>query len=639
MDWDQELSDEQKVAASYTGGNARLLAGPGTGKTRSLTRRVLYLTAVQGVDPHDIVLLTFTRAAAAEMRRHVQAALGEGPAVPYINTLHAYALRTILHNEGAALLPLPVRIADDFEERWVILEDLKRLLDLDDVNEARKFLGDLADGWGSLAVDDEGWGQGRGPDPRFLGAWGEHRDRLGYTLRAELVYQLKKAFDHGLSLDDNPRHLLVDEYQDLNPCDLAVVKYLVAGGAELYGAGDDDQSIYGFRGGDPKAIREFERDYPGYGDLRLTECWRCDRGILDIGDFVARQDYERAPRETRPKSDAGPGKVALLCFPDQQAESEGVASLARWLRDSRGISEGEILVLLRSDDDARFSLPLVAAFDQAGVSVSVATDPLTVINENVSGGGRELVCTLRLLVSSRDSLAWRTLLMIRPNGVGPLARVALYELAKAKGWRFSEALTAVAEGREQCVQAAQVRAEYEALSSRLELWPPEDWGAVDELVQSVAEEVVRDDDVRDRVLGVLREVREESGADSLVLLLNALNVTLRAGERAEAAGRACIMTMHQAKGLEADAVFVVAAEDEYVPGRSHGPRENDERRLLYVSLTRARHYLYVTHCRERTGQQMRSGRSPGQSARTLTRFLSDVPLRSRSGMEYVRRLG
>lgn len=287
MAWDDDLDQEQKQAASHVGCHACLVAGPGTGKTLVITRRIVYLVDEKGVDPDSIVALTFTRAAAAELRRRVAEELGEERS-PRIWTLHSFALRQLLRNsELAPDILKPIRIADDWEERHIILEDLANTLGID-VRQARQKLWSLSAAWESLRADAEGWPE-PSPDPKFIGAWEEHRLVYGYALRAELVYRLKLAVEQyeGFDLEGASGHVLVDEYQDLNRCDLAVVRALVDRGAELFAAGDDDQSIYGFRRAYPQGIREFLQDYPGGVLLKLRVTKRCDPQILKLGQFVA----------------------------------------------------------------------------------------------------------------------------------------------------------------------------------------------------------------------------------------------------------------------------------------------------------------------------------------------------------------
>ena len=245
MAWYEGLTDEQKVAASFVDRDARLLAGPGTGKTRSLTQRVLFLIEEKNIEPSKITVLTFTRAASAELKSRIKEALPTRSPMPEISTLHAFALKTLLKNPARDRLELPLRIADDFEEKNIIYPDIKSILGLTHIKEVRILFKKLSAGWENLSADLDGWKE-RFPDPGFVGAWEEHRNIYGYVLRSELVYQFKNALEEGdLILPPTIDYLLVDEYQDLNACDLNVVKMISENGAELFCAGDDDQVFMG----------------------------------------------------------------------------------------------------------------------------------------------------------------------------------------------------------------------------------------------------------------------------------------------------------------------------------------------------------------------------------------------------------
>ena len=335
MSWSDGLLPEKEAAVTHTGTNARLLAGPGTGKTRTLTSRIAYVASELDVPHDEILALTFTRAAAGELRSRVSDMLSDTSSdLPQIATLHSFALQAILKHGAGNRLPSPIRIADDYEERWIIQEDLKEILGLHRVEEAQDLIQRLSADWETLAADEAEWAI-RFPDPRFIAAWREHRTIYGYTLRAELVYQLKLALEEGaIELTEAPSHLLVDEYQDLNACDLSVVNNMTKAGAELFAAGDDDQSIYGFRGAEPEGIRRFIREYAGSADLTLTECRRCAPNILEIALYVARQDTGRIEKPLNPYTASGLGNVHLLRFEDYTKEAVAIAKIARWLVDS-----------------------------------------------------------------------------------------------------------------------------------------------------------------------------------------------------------------------------------------------------------------------------------------------------------------
>ena len=197
MVWDTDLTTEQIYAASFLGSHARLLAGPGTGKTLTLTRRVLFLITEKDVDPSKITVLTFTRSAAAELRNRIKNELPEERSMPHISTIHSFALKMLLKNESArSRLQNPLFIANDYEEQNIIKKEMKSILGLSQIKKVNSLFNQLSADWETLSADVDNW-ESRFPDPKFLGAWKQHRKIYGYVLRSELVYQLKKALEEG----------------------------------------------------------------------------------------------------------------------------------------------------------------------------------------------------------------------------------------------------------------------------------------------------------------------------------------------------------------------------------------------------------------------------------------------------------
>jgi len=645
MAWDDNLLAEQRMAASHVGSHARLLAGPGTGKTLTLTRHICFLVTVQDVGAGSIQAVTFTRAAARELRQRVEGELGE-EVCPRISTLHSYALRQILTNANRVReLPQPIRIADDWEERNLILEDLKSLLNLQFVREARGLLNDLSADWQSLTADENDW-ERRFPNPRFLGAWREHRQVYGYTLRSELVYQLKKALEQrgDCELEGPLEYLLVDEYQDLNRCDLAVVNEISSRGIELFIAGDDDQSIYGFRKAHPEGIRRFSRDFRGAEELSLEICMRCDCGILDLGLFVAQQDLRRIEKEIRPEPGRGQGEVALLRFFNQDLEAAGIAGLCNHLIEHHGLHPDEILILVRSDRKGVFSGPIRERLEAAGIRVSARTD---IANPLDSGDGRAFLSFMRLAVRRVDNLAWRTLLQVWCHGIGSGAITALYDLARRRGTSFAQTILDAHENANLLPDNHRRRLS-NAISlvlNRIEdLFPmnvQEEQETRDELMDAVrraAENLIENVDLRESTLLEFDRAAEAVEATSIEELVRATEVASEDIEQEIEIGAVNLLTMHKAKGLTAEAVIIAAVEDQYIPGRAQGDAVDDERRLLYVSLTRARHHLFVTYCDRRTGPQRYTGRDSGRTARSLSQFLVDCPHAPVDGRGFIARL-
>ena len=240
-------------------------------------------------------------------------------------------------------------------------------------------------------------------------------------------------------LEGQIEYLLVDEYQDLNRCDLAVVQQIASRDVELFIAGDDDQSIYGFRKAHPEGIRRFPCDYSDATEFELEICKRCDRSILDLGLFVARQDPRRIEKAILPEPGIEEGEVEFLRFDHQNAEAEGIAEICTHLVTRRDLEPNDILVLLRTYRYRGFSRPIREKLEGASIPVAAATDMTDALDKD---DGRAFLAFLRLAIKSEDSLAWRSLLKAWCSGVGSGAISAVYELARSRGQTFAQTVIA-----------------------------------------------------------------------------------------------------------------------------------------------------------------------------------------------------
>ncbi|OFY01705.1 MAG: hypothetical protein A2X05_01150 [Bacteroidetes bacterium GWE2_41_25] len=622
-----DATSDQIEAIDHIGSHARLLAGPGTGKTKTLTRRVLSLILQHNADPESILLLTFTRLAAAQLKDEIKKVLEPlGKTIPQVSTLHSFALRQILHNSSRIdTLPRPIRIADDWEERYIIQEDLKKVLSLKEIGDVQNLINQLSTDWETLRIDEIGWEQ-QFPNPAFLGAWRSHKDQYGETLRAELVYQLKKQLNQSrdFQLDKEYKHILIDEYQDLNACDLAIVNELAKRGAELFVAGDDDQSIYGFRFATPEGIRNFEQIYQNSKKLALEICFRCDKNILHSAEFVASLDPKRLPKPTRPKDQAEDGEVLIVGFKDQNHEAEIIAKKIKSLI-AKDIKPDQITILLRSDRNGSLSKPIIEALKKQSVDVSLTTDSELESNNEY----RIVLSMIRLLVDQNDCLAWRTLLQVdKTNGLGDECIKNIWNYAQSKGIRFSVALQKIVESPSELEKFGQKIAKFvsEINVAIVELKAIQN---PIEAITATVDKFMSEGEIKEQVkkyfVGIL-ESQEKSDLESLIKIVSTSSEYIEQETKENAVN---ILTMHQAKGLSFDVCFIVGAEDEYIPGRNTGDKEGDERRLLYVSMTRARHKLFISYCNKRIGQQRHSGSNSGTEKRTLTRFLRDskIPIK------------
>ena len=309
--------------------HARVLAGPGTGKSATVVAWITDL--LEGDEPPKIRLLTFTRAATAELAEKVS----EHPesTVERPSTIHSFAIAALLRNPGSADFPEPLRVADDWEMAEIIRPQLAAMTRVTPTFVKNKLIPEMAANWESLEEN---------PDPdvdeavrnRVLGSWDQHRRVYGYTLLPELPDLFRRALETHDDLEGLDYQLLVvDEYQDLNACDLRVLRLLGDLGTAVVGVGDDEQSIYGFRKAAPEGIRRFPDDYADAGDYPLTISHRCGREIIRWARHVIEGEPERD--EDRPRLQAAEGapdgECALLSYRSAgRKRSASRSSLRTW---------------------------------------------------------------------------------------------------------------------------------------------------------------------------------------------------------------------------------------------------------------------------------------------------------------------
>lgn len=614
-----KLTPDQTKAVHHKGSHARLLAGPGTGKTFTLTHRVLSLVLNENVEPEGILLLTFTRLAAQQLREKLEEVLKpHNKDIPTVSTLHSFALRQILFNSKIIdTLPTPVRIADDWEERNIILEDLKTMLGLKKIDDVKDLFNRLSADWGNLNADEQGWEESF-KIPQFISAFREHKDLYGETLRAELVYQLKKSLNQNgeFKLDKEYKHILIDEYQDLNPCDLAIVKEFAVKGAELYVVGDDDQSIYGFRYANPRGIRDFPVNFDGAQKLALETCYRCDKKILSTAEFVANLDRDRLPKPTKPRDDAEDGEVKLLRFNDQYAEAKNIAKKIKSLIDSGTLAK-EIVLLFRGSI-GKLIIPIVEEFKKLGIPYTETVE--TEIDD--SKEYRIILSILRLLNDKEDNLALRTLLQLEKNNLGDKCIEAVHSICSSKKISFAQAIDEILDNPSMIKQGKKISEYMRSVNEKLTKY--KEITTLDDMITRVVEENMTECPLREKIQALFKKAiigEDQKLADFLRTLSTASEII----EQDVEGDGVNLLTMHQAKGLTYDVCFIVGIEDEYLPGRYAEANIDDERRLLYVSMTRARHKLYMTYCVKRINGQRHTGSNSGVENRQLTRFLKDIP--------------
>lgn len=493
----------------------------------------------------------------------------------------------------------------------------------------------MASNWESL-TDDEDVEVTDAERARFRGAWNEHRRVMGYTLLQELPFALRRALhDHddlsGIDID----LLIVDEYQDLNACDLEVLRLLsVKGDCAVIGTGDDDQSIYSSRMAAPEGIRRFLSDFYPSEDYPLTVSLRCGRRIIEWANYVIQGDPDRPLGHgvLAPLSGSADGEVALLSFKGETTEARGVADLVRILVD-KAVEPRDILVLTRTDNNGSFSKPIRAELEKLGIPYS---DPSYVQALLELADNRKLLEWLRLLVDANDSISWSSLLLLT-NGIGQGFFEYIYDLAKAKGVTFASELlrgyeTGFSSASTSASKVKEAMAEVLAWVAQTELpneQPQEGWGQW--IIGTVCkEEAISKPTPEFQKLLLSLDGLVESG-QSLGRYLAQIEPLGKDLALSQADG-VRIMIMRGSKGLTVRATIIAGVEDGLVPRPKCDLSE--ERRILYVAMTRAKDYLFCTWALRRRGPTARAG-DASANRRRYSDFLSGGTVESQDGKQFL----
>lgn len=625
--------EQQQLLAHDPGNHGRVLAGPGTGKSFTL---VAFLEKLLSLDePPKVKLLTFTRAATNELAQKVATIELAGDSKP--STVHSFAISVLLKNPGTADFPRPLRMADEWEQKNVVRPTLGKRLGVTPTK-VKKLVSKMAANWESLEGGMQ-LGVSEEEKAQFLGAWNEHRRVYGYTLVQELPHALLQALrNHDELTGTDFDMLLVDEYQDLNACDLAVLHELASRGCKVIAAGDDDQSIYSFRHAHPAGIREFPQQYEEAGDYTLSRPLRCGRRIVEWANFVIVGDPDRpADRAVLTPADAAEeGDVALLRFPGHVSEVNGVARLTKELIDEKGLAPSDILILVRSDHNQGFSRPLREKLEAEGIACSDPNVVQQVLDEPVNRG---VLATLRLLSSDRDSLAWATLLNLT-RGIGDRFFEYIYSKALPTQIWFAEALLAAHADEYPDAPAGPARGKAQELVANMLRWLEEeelptevpDNGWHQWILERIeAGELSKPSDEFLELLHAVEEELDGTASLSLDSLLSQLQPVGKDLYQSRAPG-VRIMTMVGSKGLTVEAAILVGVEEDVIPLPNCDV--NEERRILYVAMTRAKKFLFTTWAGQRRGQTARAGTGQTGQARNYSRFLLDGPVQSQDGDAY-----
>ncbi len=629
-----DLNAAQRRAVEHRGGPLLVVAGAGSGKTRVLTRRIAHLLAAGDAAPWEILAITFTNKAADEMRRRVVELVGPRAERMWVSTFHSACLR-ILRSHATRLGYQPsFSVYDDGDSRR-LLEIVIGELGLDSKRfPARSVAAVLGQakaelvGPGQFAEDSA-----FGGDPfrrRIADVYAEYQRRLVAANAMDfddLLHQaarlLQTCDDVREAYQERFRHILVDEYQDTNHAQNEIVLLLGRGHGNVTVVGDSDQSVYRWRGADIANILEFEEAFPNATTVILEQNYRSTQTILDVANAVIANNESRREKHLFTEGDAGE-QVCRYRAEDERDEAAWVASEIVRLRAVEHLAYGDVAIFYRTNAQSRV---VEEELVRAGIPYKVIGGTRFYDRREI----RDVLAYLRLLANPGDEVSARRVVNVPKRGVGNTSVLRLAAWAAASGRSFGEAL---AHGEEAGLNGKALKGTQDLAALLADLRDAATRVHPGELVELVAERSGYLADLRAEAaasgrgheaegrienVGELANVAAEY--DSLAELLETVALVADSDELDSDGTRVSLMTLHTAKGLEFPAVFLVGLEEGIFPhNRTLGePVElEEERRLCYVGVTRARRWLYLSHAWTRTLW--------GRQAQGLpSRFLSEVP--------------
>ena len=633
------LNAAQREAVLHFEGPLLVIAGAGSGKTRVLTTRIARLVEHHGVDPRQILAVTFTNKAAGEMRERIGRLLGREPSGMWVGTFHAIGARMLRSTAHLVGRTPNFTIYDEDDALGVVKRIMERHKISPKERPPKAIYASISDAKNALVSPREYETLAKDPHAKAVAL--VYNDLEGVLRQANAV-----TFDDLLVLPvqvlrENPqvlashrerfRWLLVDEYQDTNVAQYQFVKLLGGERGNVLVVGDDDQSIYGWRGADIRNILDFEKDFPSARVVRLEENYRSTPEILDLANVAISANAERRGKTLRATRASGE-RVTAVATLDERDEADFVADevLARRSSMQRPLLR-HFAVLYRTNSQSR---ALEEAFRKRGVPYRLIGAVRFYDRREI----RDLMAYLKLIANPADDEAFRRAVQVPKRGLGETTIDALAERAAA-----ARVPLLGAAGRADLVAGLRPAAraglaDFAALVHRFRARAAD--AAVDELLRELIDAIKygdylradgeqveeRLDNVRELITGAAETVADEGGEVGLTPLDHFLQrATLVAGVDAldPNADAVTMMTLHNAKGLEFPFVFMTGLEEGLFP-LSKALYDGDpkmleeERRLFYVGITRAEKKLYLTHAesRRRNGETLPSVPSS---------FLRDLP--------------
>lgn len=629
----KDLNPAQREAVEHVYGPLLIFAGAGSGKTRALTYRIAYLVGQCRVDPHRILAVTFTNKAAKEMKERICSLVGSRTVADmWVGTFHATCARILRERGDRVGLNREFVIYDDDDQIRLVRECLE-FLDLDEKeNNARQILSKISMAKEQLILPDN---YSRNVissyDPIVARVYPLYQKKLAANRALDfddLILYTVRLFEHCNDVCEYYQtkfeFVLVDEYQDINHSQFEFVRRVAAKHGNICVVGDDDQSIYSWRGADVGIILSFQKYYPNAKVVKLEQNYRSTRNILDAAYYVISRNERRADKQLWTER----GEGALLTRIDAIDEHDEAAKVVNCIRDKVITGEREysdFAILYRTNVQSR-------VFEDVLLNYRVPYKIIGGVRFYERKEIKDLMAYLRLAYNPQDSISLKRIINVPTRGIGPITVERVEQFAASQNISlFESALRVEEQDLQPKVKRAvlslakliaflhSMRNEYPVSKLLNEI--VENTGYVTELKkQGTREADSRLENILE-LFSVVEEFERTSEDTSLRSFLEQVALVTDIDSYDEHAPAVTLMTLHSAKGLEFPIVFLVGMEEGVFPhSRSMGSRDEleEERRLCYVGMTRAKDELYLSHATVRSWFGSRE-------RQVMSRFLREIP--------------
>ena len=630
------LNEEQKKGVFTTEGPVLLLAGAGSGKTRVLTHRAVYLIEELGVNPYHILAITFTNKAAGEMRERIDDMVGYGSENIWVSTFHSTCVRILRRFIDHIGFGTNFTIYDT-EDQKTIMKDICKRLEIDTKMYKEKSL---------LAAISSAKDELISPEAYALRAQGDFRKMKEAAVYREYQQVLRK--NNALDFDDlivktvelfqsdmevldyyqeRFRYIMVDEYQDTNTAQFQLIKLLAGKYKNFCVVGDDDQSIYKFRGANIYNILNFEKEFPNAVTIKLEQNYRSTQNILNAANGVIANNVGRKAKRLWTENEEGE-KIAFHQFETGFDEADYVAKDIRSKVREGMYHYGDCAVLYRTNAQSRL-------FEERFITASIPYKIVGGVNFYSRREIKDLLAYLKTIDNAMDDLAVRRIINVPKRGIGATTLSRVQDYADANGLTFYNALKMAEEigtiGRASAkirpfvmlIQSMRSKLPYISVSELLQEII-EETGYVRELEAENTEEAQQRMENIDELISKAVTYEESEEEPTLSGFLEEVALVADIDSVDETQDYVVLMTLHSAKGLEFPQVYLAGMEDGLFPGFGAICAENptaeieEERRLAYVGITRAKERLSISCAR------MRMIRGETQYNK-VSRFVKEIP--------------